>query len=769
MHLRTPLLLAFLAGSLAIAAAGCDTGPPPIPPLPDAGPTYDGGSDAGGPNCDNGAKDGDETGIDCGGSCDGCADGDPCNVPADCDSLVCMRGRCLVPTCTDEVRNGSETGTDCGGDCGLCPGGEPCTSNDQCISGRCRGAVCADSTCDDGRMNADETDIDCGGPLCPACRGGETCETETDCTSLICAGGTCTEPACNDGVQNQDETSVDCGGGFCPACRDGLACMVDRDCEGMRCLDGGCVSCMDRVRNAEETDVDCGGPLCSPCRDGLVCTVDTDCENSFCHMGTCISCSDGTMNFDETDVDCGGTRCTGCLNGRMCGDNMDCLSNDCMGGLCRGRGDTCTDIVTLTTGLNTVNWVATANDYMVANPSCSSQTREGPDVVMQYTATVDGFVTFDIAKPASNRWTMLVSDQTCGMPTPELLCQSRYTETSMSGQIAVTAGTTYTFYLADTNSGTLPLSNPLLVTIDEIVPPCTPGMGGVVGNGVTRRTTGLTSISEYFVEADDSPTGYVYFGGTTQLYRMPKAGGAVETVTTLAGISSTRLGYAMVVAGNDIFTLETLTTGTTGRLYRISSDGGATWITGGQDYATFDGGAAQPNDDFRGATADPTGARLYLITEESSLVTEIWSVPLGATTVPVTGRLEAAIPSYLSCSGLAMDASYYYTACYNPTPQLIRIDRTTMAVTVLSSTVPVSSLINSIHADDNTSDGVADALYVNVGTEDAYYVCGLSATPFAAPFVSWGGATSNYGLGFDPAANRLYGIDDDTRELVIIE
>ncbi len=765
------LVRSIAAGVVLLSVGGCDTGPPPIGPLPDAGPRFDAGSDAGGPDCDNRMRDGDETGIDCGGSCAGCDNGDPCRVAEDCQSVVCSRGRCLVPSCSDEVRNGRETGRDCGGDCGLCPGGEPCTTNDQCVSGRCRGAVCTMSSCDDGRLNADETDTDCGGPLCRACTGGLACRRDSDCASLICSAEICTIAACNDRVQNQDETSVDCGGAFCPPCRDGLACDRDTDCEGRRCLDGGCVSCTDRVRNAEETDVDCGGGLCDACRDGAMCGTDTDCVNEFCFMGTCISCGDGTMNFDESDVDCGGSRCGGCLNGRTCGADADCLSNDCLDGVCRGRGDTCADIVTLSTGLNTVNWVATSNDYLTTAPSCSRTTRDGPDVVMQYTATVDGFVTFDIAKPSSNRWVLVISDLPCGTPAPELLCQARYTETSLAGQLPVRAGTTYTFYVADTSSGSAPLSNPLLVTLEEIVPPCAAGVSGVVGDGVTRRPLGISSLSEYYVVSDASPTGYVYFGGTSTLYRVPKAGGAVEDVELAAGIGSTQLGYEMAIAGNDIYTVDNRTLGTDRRLYRISRDAGATWVPGGEDYATFNVGASSPNDDFRGAAADPTGATLFLITHEYSADTEIWSVPVGSASVPVAGTRVTTIGAHQSCSGLAVDRDYFYTACQRPTPQVIRVDRTTSAVDVLSSTVPVSSARNHVQADDNTADGVADVLYLNVGTEEAYYMCGLSGAPFSAPFASWGGATttSNYGLGFDPVANRLYGVDDDTRDLVIIE
>ena len=327
--------------ALALLLSACDSGPPPIPPLPDSGPRDAAVGDAGpGPMmCDDRMFNGDETAIDCGGSCPPCADGDSCRVAEDCESNVCMRAHCLVPSCMDGVRNGRETGADCGGDCGLCPGGESCTTNEQCLSGRCRGGVCAMSDCEDGRMNGDETAVDCGGPLCRACAGGLACEESEDCESLICASNVCADAACNDRVQNQDETSVDCGGGFCPACRDGLACNIDTDCEGRRCLDGGCISCADGVQNAEETDVDCGGGLCDPCADLMMCVLASDCRGESCNGGVCESCSDGVQNQDETDVDCGGALCAGCADGLMCTIGTDCASADCLDNICASCSD----------------------------------------------------------------------------------------------------------------------------------------------------------------------------------------------------------------------------------------------------------------------------------------------------------------------------------------------------------------------------------------------------------------------------------------------
>ncbi len=62
----------------------------------------DGNSGGGGstPTCNDGIKNGDETGVDCGGSCPACP---------------------TTPTCNDGIQNGTETGVDCGGNCSPCP------------------------------------------------------------------------------------------------------------------------------------------------------------------------------------------------------------------------------------------------------------------------------------------------------------------------------------------------------------------------------------------------------------------------------------------------------------------------------------------------------------------------------------------------------------------------------------------------------------------------------------------------------------------------
>ncbi|MEM9860598.1 MAG: hypothetical protein AAF938_03180, partial [Myxococcota bacterium] len=81
-------------------------------------------------SCVDGVQNGDETDVDCGGTCRACDIGLRCAMNADCESLVCMEDRCTESTaqarCDDGAQNGDETGVDCGGTCRGCANGEAC-------------------------------------------------------------------------------------------------------------------------------------------------------------------------------------------------------------------------------------------------------------------------------------------------------------------------------------------------------------------------------------------------------------------------------------------------------------------------------------------------------------------------------------------------------------------------------------------------------------------------------------------------------------------
>ncbi|MBN2493669.1 MAG: hypothetical protein JXR96_03670 [Deltaproteobacteria bacterium] len=296
------------------------------------------------PSCDDGEKNGQETGVDCGGpDCQPCLPLDPCLLDRDCTSGVCADGVCREPCCTDSVANGEETDADCGGpDCPACGQGLRCEGGTDCASGVCDSGACAAASCADGVQNQDETGTDCGGGICPTCPDGAECEGDGDCASGVCELGICQAASCEDEVVNGDETDLDCGGPDCPACGDGRSCASGTDCISWVCADGVCApaSCGDEVQNHGETDVDCGGPACPACRDGQACLDDSDCASGVCEQGVCQppSCADGAINGDESDEDCGGAVCPPCADGLACRIGTDCESGVCFEDRCRPSG-----------------------------------------------------------------------------------------------------------------------------------------------------------------------------------------------------------------------------------------------------------------------------------------------------------------------------------------------------------------------------------------------------------------------------------------------
>lgn len=304
-------------------------------------------------------------------------------------------------------------------------------------------------------------------------------------------------------------------------------------------------------------------------------------------------------------------------------------------------------------------------------------------------------------------------------------------------------------------------------TFSITTPSCTPGMGGMVGTNVTRVATGIPSITEYYVAADSAPNGYVYVGGTTDLYRMPKAGGPTENVYSAAGITSTQLGYSVAIDGGKVFTLDTTTVATSPFLWRLTASGGLTWNSLGYGQYPTPAGAS-PYAMF------PYKGRIYIVTNEStsSDMTEIWSVSASAVALPTQAVLEGTVAVH-DCDGITGDDHYFYLTCDDSDDHIVRVDRTTFQAELLTDVIPLSATKNELHAHDFDGDGTADALYVKSDDETVRYICGPAASgPFwQGVLVDFGGTstTSNYGLGFDPVANVLWAYDDDTRELIHIQ
>jgi len=535
----------------------------------------------------------------------------------------------------------------------------------------------------------------------------------------------------------------------------------------------------------------------------------------------------------------------------------------------------CSDYYPLGPGVNVIDWSDTVQDYFFENPSCTAGSLAGPDVVAEFTAGVNGFVDISMEKPASARQVMVVSDNTCGTLI-ELACYSDFSNVTLGGTFNVVSGSSYWFYVIDTDSGAATLPDPIVLTLNEYdcatfnvtafnemppdgsttnhlrpdfsvefdqpvsttaglimvdgdltdliydlsnappeitfsngntamsitaggdfvagetinvgwlglqgtqcgnsvpsppwavqipVPSCTPGSGGMVGTTTTRFATAVP-MTEYYVTPDPDVAGWVYWGGTSALFRRNKISGAIEDIETAAGLTTSQLGYDLLISGLDIFSLESRSGVTGGLLWRISNDGGASWNV--EDFAQF---PSIPGDDFRGVASH--NGRIYMITHEGTLgaSTEIWSVDAGATILPDTAVLEGTFADQDTCSGLALDDLFFYTACATSASEeyLLRIDRNTFAVEILADFLNVSPTKNAVIAHDDNTDGVADFLYVQTALEEATYVCAPAGAAFVNVHFQFGTGTSNYGLGYDALSNALWTYDDDVDELVRVD
>lgn len=245
--------------------------------------------------CDDGERNGAETGIDCGiDACSrACADGQGCSADHDCESARCEAGMCLAPSCDDQRKNGQETDVDCGGDagCDTCKAGELCSKQSDCDGGDCIRGRCQAASCGDGIRNATETDVDCGGD-CSPCGVGRACSNDPDCDGLACDKGLCQAASCTDGVQNQDETDVDCGGSCDDACADAARCTVASDCASGVCprqtLRCAAPACDDKVLNGAEPAVDCGASCSTKCALLSACRTAGDCSTGYCLNEECL-------------------------------------------------------------------------------------------------------------------------------------------------------------------------------------------------------------------------------------------------------------------------------------------------------------------------------------------------------------------------------------------------------------------------------------------------------------------------------------------------
>jgi len=661
--------------------------------------------------------------LECGGRCvDPTADPSHCGA---CDVACDADERCDAGACAPRCATGTFCGGACvdlGSDpthCGAC--GNVCPAGAVCDAGVCAASCGAGLTnCGGACVSLDHDPDHCGGcdSVCPGAAGASGLCMAGSCRAVCDPGfGDCNADLTADGCETSIATApTDCG-----AC--GLSCSVSNGAAG--CTSGGCV-----VATCDTGFGDCDGSYATGCE----ANVTSDLAN-----------------------------CGGC--GVVCGAGDLCVRGGCypMG----PTGETCADAIPLRAGFNVLRWSATTRDYVPATAPCaSSQASAGGDVVASFTATVDGRVEIALEKNNSQRHVIMAS-AVCGDLTGAS-CASALSGTTLTLSAAVTAGATYYFYFVDTASGSEPLPSPMFVNVREIPRSCTPGVGGVNGGAVTRIATSIPSATtEHYVVSDAALGGQVFVGGTSVLYRVPKSGGAAEAAHTVGMFGSSQLGYGLALRGDDLFSVESTSTGspTSGLVFRLSQSAGASYLV--EDAATF---PTPPADDLRATWLE--GTTLYVATHEFTVggTTEIWAIDVSGG-LPAAATLARTVVGESDCSGLTGDAGFFYLACSDG-DRVVRASRAGTDVQLVTGFYDLNSTVNALHADDLDGDGLADVLYVQYGDEAVGYVCSPRGDAFPDVLVNWSGgtaATSNYGLGFDPVNRVLWAFDDDTRELIRIE
>lgn len=193
----------------------------------------------------------------------------PCSKNDDCETKLCVSGRCL--TCKEDRDCPSKLCTN-----GTCTA---CTSNDNCRSGHlCKNGVCL------------------------------PCESNDECDSKLCVDG-----ACKPCVQNEDcKDGRICKDKVCNPCSD------NKDCPTFLCVSGACKTC--------STDTDCGSGVCQDGKCSASCNTSKDCPSNLCKNNRCVACKEAEECVDS--FRCIDGRCASpckstaeCLTGRFCVDN----------------------------------------------------------------------------------------------------------------------------------------------------------------------------------------------------------------------------------------------------------------------------------------------------------------------------------------------------------------------------------------------------------------------------------------------------------------
>jgi hypothetical protein len=266
------------------------------------------------------------------------------------------------------------------------------------------------------------------------------------------------------------------------------------------------------------------------------------------------------------------------------------------------------------------------------------------------------------------------------------------------------------------------------------------GVGTTLTNlNVTFPTSATTSY-----ELAVGPTD-LYLSGSTKVFSFAKTLNAVADEHGAAdNITSAHLGYDIHFAAGQLFSVDTIATATTSRLFRIFNASTNLWFP-----VTWD---LTPTYTDSTDTITYDGSNLLSATSRTGQV-DFYSYSVVAAGTPVFLGNNAVTGSVY---GMAADATYFYVAGTTSAngEGVYRISRTNISGPPTKiATLDTSALHNSVAVDNTTS---ANHLYVREYGGDIHVIANPGGAASHLGVLSTLGDTSDYAMGYDAADNSIY-------------
>jgi hypothetical protein len=328
-----------------------------------------------------------------------------------------------------------------------------------------------------------------------------------------------------------------------------------------------------------------------------------------------------------------------------------------------------------------------------------------------------------------------------------------------------------TWYLIVDGVGTSTVTGaPGDYALDVSVPDYT-GVGWTTSQLYTFPATGTTV---YDMATDGSELFYDMSASSVySVGAQPKGGGTAYSKGTADGLTAEVLQYDIVEANGSIFSLDSATSTTTGRLWKIK-DATAGWLNPPTRWDVPSGVTTStwPGTNLYALTFD--GTDLIVAMPGTSATAAVAFYAVSATAPELPRYLGAATVAY-SVRGIAADAKYFYVAGSSSGwlySGVWRIDRQNLAGQPLKimDFTGASGSITSMKLDSLSA---PKYLYARASMSGSPIMvvenpAGPSPVNYGALFLPGMGTQTDVSLGYDRTTNTLYYVDTATNSKGVI-